>query len=204
MNTLDPAVLMPLIIKRLQETLPDIDDDPLDLIADLLCYQVLIKQSISDPYLIAEDEWYNLIESASSEIDGDSFDLIPVSENQFACEGYDLVYMLNFDEGCDTDLYDTLGLTYTLTQAPMDPDEPFYTFDQIDEDGIYLITWPTGETQFATCDACEIAPFDPERYQALKEAAQADEDEGEDDCDPCDGNCDACEQDCVGKLPYSI
>lgn len=182
--------LMAKLDARLSVTHPDMDDEMKDAVVDLLCSEVLLKQGIDDPAEISDADWGNLIEGACYELEEDSFDLRMVSENQLACEGYDLVYMLNFDDGTGIALYDRLNLTYVMGD-PIDG-ETVYDFPDLDEEEPYMITWPDGCDTFEIAQAVAIEKMDRARFDALA-------DDVEDVEDPCDGGCCCCDQTCAGK-----
>lgn len=120
------------------------------------------------------------------------FDLRPISATQVACPALDLIDMLTYDEDVDEATYERLHLTAHITE-----DEAGYenvTFDEIDENGYYMITFPEGT------DLSEISLATALMIEPISEQAFNDLDVPEDDF-PCDGDCDVCPQDCIGKQP---
>lgn len=126
-----------------------------------------------------------------AEQDEETFDLRYVSENQIACPGTDLEEMLNFDDRVGPALYQRLGLTPHRDEGE---DFLYNTFEEVDIEGYYMITFPSGTdfSDFSIADALAIEPFSEARFLELP---TGDEDE------PCDGDCENCPQDCIGKQP---
>ncbi len=120
------------------------------------------------------------------------FDLRPVSETQVACPGIDLIDMLVYDEDVTDETFKRLHLTPHVTEDEAGYEE--VTFDEIDAEGYYLISFPEGTdlSEIALATALSIEPISETCFNAL--------DVPEDDF-PCDGNCDDCPQECIGKQP---
>ena len=118
-------------------------------------------------------------------------DLRYVGEHQIACAGADLTDMLNCDEGVGPELYARLGLTATQDTSL---EFTFFTFDEVDEEAYYMVTFPEGTdfANFSIAQALSIEEISPERFEELPTG---------DELDPCDGDCEHCPQDCIGKEP---
>ncbi len=180
--------LLKTIADRLDLSHPDLDETLRDDVIELLCSEVFLRQENTDPATLPPDQWQELVESAVAEIESfGAVELRPAGENRMACEGFDLVYLLNTDEGVGPDLYRRLSLTYT--QSDIDG-LPMYEFAEIDEEHPYLLTWPEGEEDFLMDTLLAIEPLPREAFEALAEETPA---------DMCDGACECCAQECAGK-----
>ncbi len=121
--------------------------------------------------------------------------LIPVNDHQIACDGLDLIDMLNFSESVDEVeeiFFKRLGLTYTMEEDEMGFEMRRY--NELSEEKAYLLTFPDGTdlSDFDIVDVLSIEELAQETYNDLVVAA------GE---TPCDGDCENCSQDCIGKKP---
>lgn len=133
-------------------------------------------------------------EPSIDEFDGEEEELLDlryVGEHQIACAGADLTDMLNCDEGVGPELYARLGLTATQDTSL---EFTFFTFDEVDEEAYYMVTFPEGTdfANFSIAQALSIEEISPERFEELPTG---------DELDPCDGDCEHCLQDCIGKEP---
>jgi hypothetical protein len=120
------------------------------------------------------------------------FDLRPVSETQVACPGVDLIDMLIYDEDVNDATFQRLNLTAHLCEDEAGYET--YTFDEINPEKFYLITFPEGT------NLEEISLADAISLEEISEKCFNDLDVPEYE-DPCDGNCEVCLQDCIGKQP---
>lgn len=173
--------------EKLDLTHPDLDSDLRDSIAELLTTEVLIPRGIADPATLPPADWKDLVQSAIDEIESfGSVELRPAGENSMACEGFDLVYLLNTDEGTGPDLYRRLNLTATQTEID---GLPMFEFAEIDEEEPYLLTWPEGEEDFLMPTLLSIAPLSRQAFEDLAESGD----------EMCSGECGECPQTCPGK-----
>lgn len=180
------------ILTRLQdhglEEFPDFDiieDDGLMESAANILAEILARQGIDTLDAISQEDWINLVQGVAEELSNDTYDLRYVGEHQLACLGFDLVDLLGESEN-------TPALAHKLALTPhlvTEDDLEYYTFDEIDLEKPYLITWPDADTDFQIDDAIAIEPFDQDRFEALAEDTDG----------LCEGDCEHCTQDCVGK-----
>ncbi len=124
--------------------------------------------------------------------------LIPVNETQVACDGIDLIDMLNYSESVDEhekEIFTRLGLTYTVEHDEM-LDFDIRHFNELSEEKCYLLTFPEGAdlADFDIADVLAIEEIPQETYNDLFSAYNE---------TPCDGDCENCSQDCIGKeMPF--
>ncbi|MEG1552584.1 MAG: hypothetical protein RR133_01505 [Kiritimatiellia bacterium] len=123
--------------------------------------------------------------------EAEELDLRFVSETQIACAGFDLVDLLNCDEGVGLELYHRLHLT---AQKELSLDFDYTVFDEIEDEKFYMLTFPTG-TDFADFSIVQVLSVDEISEKCFNDLVIDDSEMS------CDGNCDACPQDCIGKHP---
>lgn len=122
------------------------------------------------------------------------FDLRPVSATQVACPGIDLIDMLIYDEDVTEETFQKLRLTAHVVEDEAGYES--YTFDEIEEEKYYLITFPEGTNleEISLADAISLEEISKKCFNDL-DVPEMDE--------PCDGNCECCPQDCIGKQPIA-